>query len=212
MKLPIEQNTFGKLTLEQLIEIFVNIDKNFHNFLQEYISSQNSDLKYYENNKTFNIRLGNYIHAYCKENNITFKKHNDIFFKMHFDQEVVTGNKNENINFCFDEYKKIRDNQDENSLKKKSTLLSSLKNNMDHWISLRQNNSGQKINLDFQDKFFELKSNTIIDFMQSLTSHMGQTSNIAKYEDIKTSFKRIYIKRKTYNLWFSFWFYYFYAI
>lgn len=106
------------------------------------------------------------------------------------------GNNNENINFCFDGYKKIRDNQDENSLKNKLTLLSSLKNHMDYWISLRQNNSGQKINLDFQDKFFELKSNTIIDFMHSLTSHMGQISNIAKYEDIKTSFKGSTLKEK----------------
>lgn len=96
MELPIDKKIFEKLTLEQLIEIFRNIDKNFQNFLQEYIYSEDCGWKYYENNKTFNKKLTKYIHAYCKEDNITFKKHNDIFVKMHFDQEVVTGNNNEN--------------------------------------------------------------------------------------------------------------------
>ena len=90
---------------------------------------------------------------YCKENNITWGKHHDIFVKMHFKQEMIVANNNKDINFAYDEYRKIRDGQDENSLKAKLTILSSLENHMDHWISLRQNNNGKKISLNFQDKF-----------------------------------------------------------
>ena len=196
MKLPIDKNIFDKLTLEQLIEIFRNIDKNFQYFLKEYILEEGESWEYYENTKVLNKSLSNSLVIYCKENNITWKKYRDIFVKMHFNQEVVVANNNKDINFAYDEYRKIRDSQDENSLKTKLTILSGLKNHMDHWISLRQNNNGKKISLDFQDKFFELKTNIIIDYMHSLASHISQKSNIKKFEDIKTSFKQATVKEK----------------
>jgi hypothetical protein len=89
MEIPIGKNTFDKLTLEQLIEIFRNIERNFQSFLQEYISEEGDGGEYYKNKKVLNKRLSNFLRSYCKENNITWGEYRDIFVRMHFNQQVV---------------------------------------------------------------------------------------------------------------------------
>lgn len=184
--IPILANNLDKLSIYQLIELFLNIEANWNYLIEECPKEFNHE---YSSNseewrvlKKIDLYLKNIVTTFLNKSNIKILKKNNKFVLNLNDVILIDNIKNADLRTLIVDYLKIKesDKSPENK-QKKLTILSALKNNMDSYFKNDDNSSSN-------DSYITVKKGDLKLNWQALGSHKGSKSNNEKIEEIKKNF------------------------
>ena len=200
--IPISINNLNKLSLYQLIELFINVEDNLDSLIEKYKKEQEWEIDD-EKKIPLNKYLKNCINSFLKEFNIKKIKLKDERILLDLSESYLIENiQNKPLQKLIMKYIKLKnsDQSDEN-LNEKINILSGLKNHMDHIFKSKDESKW------FQE-FISTNKNKLKQFWQALGSHKSsvndktdktdETDKSDKYNyiDIKNEFEALSIEKK----------------
>ena len=183
-QIPIQINDINKLSIYELIEIFINISKNINNLIHFYKTkkqNQNEEIGY-GIILEINPLLKNIIKSYLKLQKITFIEKENNKFILDFSKSIgIEQIKNKSLKIALSDYKKMKLSEiNEENIERKINIISSLKNNLDSFFQ-------GKYKVD--NSFIEIKSNCLKSFWQAIGSHRGKDQvKDNKYAEVQQDF------------------------
>lgn len=200
--IPISINNLNKLSLYQLIELFINVEDNLDSLIEKYKKEEEWEIDD-EKKIPLNKYLKNCINSFLKEFNIKKIKLKDERILLDLSESYLIENiQNKPLQKLIMKYIKLKDSdQSDENLNEKINILSGLKNHMDHIFKSKDESKW------FQ-KFISINKNKLKQFWQALGSHKSsvndktdktdETDKSDKYNyiDIKNEFEELSIQEK----------------
>lgn len=197
--IPISINNLNKLSLYQLIELFINVEDNLDSLIEKYKKEQGWKIGD-EKKIPLNKYLKNCINSFLKEFNIKKIKLKDERILLDLSESYLIENiQNKPLQKLIMKYIKLKDSdQSDENLNEKINILSGLKNHMDHIFKSKDESKW------FQ-KFISINKNKLKQFWQALGSHKSSVndktdktdeSDKYNYIDIKNEFEALSIQEK----------------
>lgn len=194
--IPISINNLNKLSLYQLIELFINVEDNLDSLIEKYKKEQEWEIGD-EKKIPLNKYLKNCINSFLKEFNIKKIKLKDERILLDLSESYLIENiQNKPLQKLIMKYIKLKDSdQSDENLNEKINILSGLKNHMDHIFKSKDESKW------FQ-KFISINKNKLKQFWQALGSHKSSVndktdeSDKYNYIDIKNEFEVLSIQEK----------------
>lgn len=200
--IPISINNLNKLSLYQLIELFINVENNFDSLIEKYKKEQGWKIDD-EKKIPLNGYLNNCINSFLKESNIKKIKSKDERILLDLSERHLIENiQNKSLQKLIMDYIKLRDSdQSDENLNKKINTLSGLKNHMDHIFKSKDKSK-------WSQEFITIHKSKLKQFWQALGSHKSisndktdesdETDKSDKYNFtyIKNEFEKLSIQGK----------------
>ena len=197
--IPISINNLNKLSLYQLIELFINVEDNLDSLIEKYKKEQEWEIDD-EKKIPLNKYLKNCINSFLKEFNIKKIKLKDERILLDLSESYLIENiQNKPLQKLIMKYIKLKDSdQSDENLNEKINILSGLKNHMDHIFNSKDESKW------FQE-FIWTNKNKLKQFWQALGSHKSSVndktdktdeSDKYNYIDIKNEFEVLSIQEK----------------
>lgn len=193
--IPISINNLNKLSLYQLIELFINVENNFDSLIEKYKKEQGWKIDD-EKKIPLNQYLINCINSFLKEFNIKIKLKDKRILLDLSKCYLIENIQNKSLQKLVMDYIKLRDSdQSDENLDKKINTLSGLKNHMDHIFKSKDKSK-------WSQKFIVISKSKLKQFWQALGSHKSSSnektdeSDKYNYIDTKEKFEKSSIQEK----------------
>ena len=194
--IPISINNLNKLSLYQLIELFINVENNFDSLIEKYKKEQGWRKNDNENKTPLDRYLINCINSFLKEFNIKIKLKDKRILLDLSKCYLIENIQNKSLQKLVMDYIKLRDSdQSDENLDKKINTLSGLKNHMDHIFKSKDKSK-------WSQKFIVISKSKLKQFWQALGSHKSSSnektdeSDKYNYIDTKEKFEESSIEKK----------------
>ena len=195
--IPISINNLNKLSLYQLIELFINVENNFDSLIEKYKKEHGWRKNNNENKTPLDGYLSNCINSFLKESNIKKIKLKDERILLDLSECYLIENiQNKSLQKLIMKYIKLKDSdQSDENLDEKINILSGLKNHMDHIFKSKDESK-------WSQEFVGINKSKLKQFWQALGSHKSSSnektdeSDKYNYIDIKKEFKESSIQEK----------------
>jgi len=179
-EIPLELNDIDKISIEFKIEIFINIYKDIDEYTEYY--KKNYDYysySYVGSSCLQKTDLNSKINDYLNNRNIKIEQKNNKLI-LNLTNNSIFKNMELEAKDSINEFMKMKNEIDEDSMRRKSNILSGLKSEFDYLFK-----SDCKIN---DSDFLTLKISAIKTKWQTLFSHKGKNEKSSNHKDIKDEF------------------------
>lgn len=193
--LPIITNDFYKLSLNELIEIYLTFlnwkDSMLNSYMKQLGELDGSLYGTYSLKNPIFKKYTNIVNHYLKSKNIKVIKDKNFYIYLSFEENnILTLIKNNEFKRIISKFIVLKENYEEDSLLTKESIISDFKNKLDFYMNNKKEN-------DIKNNEFLCFNNTNMRiYWQSLFSHRGKKTNNDKWEKIKNQYESKSLKDK----------------